>query len=141
MKKKEPITPDLLQKMYDKFFNIRNVYFQRTICACLLSFSGFIRISELLNLRRSDIQFFPSYISVFIEKSKTDIYRDGNWLVIARTGNQLCPVQNLEYYLEWSAFSPDSKMFLFRNLVLVKGNYTFRSTDKSLSYSRMRNSS
>jgi hypothetical protein len=40
-------------------------------------------------------------MSVFIQKGKTDIYRDGNHIIIARTGNNLCPVNNLELYLEW----------------------------------------
>ena len=58
IKRKDPITPDLLEKMYNKLFSDENVYSQRTICACLLSYAGFLRISELLNLRRCDIQFF-----------------------------------------------------------------------------------
>jgi hypothetical protein len=56
-------------------------------------------ISELLNLRICDINFSQEYISVFIEKSKT-VYRDGNWLIICRTGSSLYPVRNLELYLE-----------------------------------------
>ena len=68
--KKEPITPELLNLMYNKYFAVRNVYYQRTICACLLSYSGFLRTSELLNLRRSDIQFFNSHICVSSRKVK-----------------------------------------------------------------------
>ena len=69
-------------------FSETNVYDQRTICACLLAYAGFMRISELLNLRICDINFFQEYISVFIEKSKTDVNRDGNWLIICRTGSR-----------------------------------------------------
>lgn len=138
VKKKEPITPELLQKMYDKFFCFRNVYNQRSICACLLAYAGFLRISELLNLRRVDVQCFVSHVALFIEKSKTDIYRDGNWLVIARTGNPLCPVTNLELYLEWSSIPADSDSYLFTNLVKVDGRHVLRSGNKPLSYSRMR---
>ena len=138
VKKKEPITPELLQKMYDKFFTVNNLYYQRSICACLLAYAGFLRISELLSLRRSDIQFFLSHITVFIEKSKTDIYRDGNWLVIAKTGNSLCPVKNLELFLDWSKIPADSDMYLFTNIVKVNGRYALRPDSKPLSYTRMR---
>ncbi|KAK3083447.1 hypothetical protein FSP39_022942 [Pinctada imbricata] len=80
VQKKEPITPDLIDKMYDATFQEGNLYTQRTICACLLSYSGFLRVSELLSLKICDISFFTTHMSIFIEKSKTDIYRDGNCL-------------------------------------------------------------
>lgn len=136
--KKEPVTPELLQKMYDSLFCVKNVYNQRTICACLLAYAGFMRISELLNLRICDINFSQEYVSVFIEKSKTDVYRDGNWLIICRTGSSLCPVRNLELYLEWLGCCKNSECYLFQNLVKVQQGYIFRQVNKSLSYSRMR---
>lgn len=98
IKKKEPITPDMLSQMFDRLYCENNLYNQRTISACLLSYSGFLRVSELLNLKTCDIQFFLSHMSVFIQKSKTDIYRDGDRIIIARTGNKLCPVKNLESF-------------------------------------------
>jgi len=54
-KKKEPITPELLLKMYDNLYSDNNVFNQRTICACLLAYAAFLRVSEILNLRRCDI--------------------------------------------------------------------------------------
>ena len=77
VRKKEPITIALLSKMYKALFEERNLKNQRTICACLLAYSGFLRSEELLKLRRSDILFHTEYMSVFIESSKTDRYRDG----------------------------------------------------------------
>ncbi|CAC5399040.1 unnamed protein product [Mytilus coruscus] len=111
IKKKEPITPDMLSQMFDRLYCENNLYNQRTISACLLSYSGFLRVSELLNLKTCDIQFFLSHMSVFIQKSKTDIYRDGDRIIIARTGNKLCPVKNLESFLEWSNNPLDTDVF------------------------------
>ena len=71
-KKKEPITLELLLKMYDNLHSDNNVLNQCTICACLLAYAAFLRVSELLNLRRCDIEFFPNHMSVFIQKSKTE---------------------------------------------------------------------
>lgn len=48
-------------------------------------FAGFLRISELLNIRRSDIFFNEDHMSHFIEKSKTDRFREGSSDIIART--------------------------------------------------------
>lgn len=138
IKKKEPITPDMLSQMFDRLYCENNLYNQRTISACLLSYSGFLRVSELLNLKTCDIQFFLSHMSVFIQKSKTDIYRDGDRIIIARTGNKLCPVKNLESFLEWSNNPLDTDVFVFRNLTKTKENYVFRKENKPLSYTRMR---
>ena len=41
-------------------------------------------------------------MSIFIEFSKTDKYRDGARVVISRAGMALCPVENLERYLLWA---------------------------------------
>lgn len=49
--KKEPINSDMLRKMHCKLFESENIYNQRTICACLVAYSGFLRCSELLNIR------------------------------------------------------------------------------------------
>jgi hypothetical protein len=138
IKTKEPITPDLLSKMYDTIFCVKNVYSQRTISACLLAYCGFLRVSQLLNIQSCDILFYQSHMSVFIQKSKTDIYRDGDRIFIARIGNKLCPVQNLENYLEWSCNPSDGDVYLFRNLTKSKDHFIFRKDSKPLSYTRMR---
>jgi integrase len=58
----------------------------------LIAYAGFLKSSELLNIRCSDVTFEKSHMAIFIEKSKTDIYRDGQWVVIARTDSDMCPV-------------------------------------------------
>ncbi|CAG2202531.1 unnamed protein product [Mytilus edulis] len=136
IEKKEPVTPELLSKMYSSSFKEYNVMSQRIICACLLAYSGFLRVSELLNIRRCDINFELGYISIFIPKSKTDIYRDGNSVVIACMDSDMCPVKNLKLYLLWADISPESEEFIFRNLTKFKDRYVLRKENKSLSYTQ-----
>jgi len=138
VKKKEPITVPVLEKVYHSLYKELNVYNQRTICALLLSFSAFLRSNELLNLRRCDIEIFPMYMSVFIQSSKTDKYRDGAWVPVARTGTVLCPVDNLEKYFRWAKISNDSDCFLFSQLTKTKAGYRLRETQSSLAYSNLR---
>ena len=75
--KKEHISLDLLKTMYSSTYSKGNIYTQRTICACLIAYSGFLRSCELLAIKRCDIVIENTHMSIFIEKSKTDIYRDG----------------------------------------------------------------
>ena len=72
IEKKEPITPDMLLKLYNAVFKENNLMSQRIISSCLLAFAEFLR--------------------VFIPKSKTDIYRDGNTVVISRMDSNLYAV-------------------------------------------------
>ena len=124
--------------MYNSNYKEHDLFSQRTICACLLANAGFLRVSELLQIRRNDIIFEATYICIFIPNSKTDIYRDGNSVVIVRTDSNLCPVKNLELYLVWGNILADSNECIFRNLTKCKDMYILRRDDTALSYSRMR---
>jgi integrase len=84
---------DHLQKVmkafcYTKHCNLKDL---RIASMCLICYSCFLRFSELVNLRRSDITFFPTYIKLFLVKDKTDVYREGRDVLIAKTGLPTCP--------------------------------------------------
>lgn len=134
--KKEPISVDILLDMYKRLYQVKNLKNQRIICACLLAFSGFMRSSELLNIRVSDIAFDQDYVAIFMESSKTDKYRDGSWILIAKTGTCLCPVTNLKKYIEWADLS--SEDFVLCNLSKTKHGYKVRNDHKVMSYTNLR---
>ncbi|XP_067668097.1 uncharacterized protein [Haliotis asinina] len=112
--KKEPITVSILERMYDDKIQEAGLPEIRLLSMCLLAYAGFLRSAELLYISRSDVVFCQSHIFVFIEKSKTDIYRDGAWIVIGRTHTKLCPVACLERYLDMAAIDSDSDQYIFR---------------------------
>ena len=85
MTKQENISIEFLTKMYNALYTDKNVYYQRIICACFIGYSGFLRSNELLSIKRSDIIMYTTHMSIFLEKSKTDIYRDGAWIILAQT--------------------------------------------------------
>jgi len=140
--KKEPVTPEILSKIVHNYGNencdLKNV---RVATICLLCYSGFLRFSKLANLRSSDINVFPSHVKLFLFKSKTDIYREGRDVVIARTGSVTCPVNMLERYLKLAGIQKTSREFIFRPLYLCKSvnTYKLRSTGQ-LTYTRVRES-
>ena len=45
---------------------------------------GFLRFSEVNNLKCSDIILKETRMSVFIEKRKTDVYREGYWIHLSK---------------------------------------------------------
>lgn len=103
----------------------------------LVGYAGFFRFDELAQLHESDVSIYKEHMEIFIESSKTDQFRDGSKVVIARTGTKLCPVAMMEQYLALAKASTCSDKFLFRGLVHTKNGSKLRQAG-SISYTRVR---
>jgi len=82
-----------------------------------MAFAGFYRISEVLHLRRNQINILNTHCEMFIEKAKTDVLKDGNIVHEARTDNSTRPVKLLERYSFKSKINALSSEFMFRPVV------------------------
>ena len=104
----------------------------RLLAICFTAYAGFLRYDELANLRFSDLKFYNDYVKIFIEESKTDIYRQGFWVHIAQTFKSTCPLAILSNYVRQAKFTDDSDLFLFRALVFKRKskNHILRKTNK-----------
>lgn len=138
--KKEPITPDILRKIVLKFGDHNNLKKLRVVVLFLLGFSGFLRYSELSNIKMNNIEFQVSHVKIRIDKSKTDLYRRGNSVVIAATGTDLCPVFWLNKYINLAELSKNSDSYIFRALSFMKSKdvYKLCNVNSPLSYTRAR---
>ena len=60
----------------------------------------FLCYGELSTIRRSSINFHETHtcMSIFIERSETDVHKEGNTVVITRSVESTCPVSMLERY-------------------------------------------
>ena len=139
--KKEPITVDILDKLMKKFGNdTLNLSNLRICTLCLLGFSGFFRYSELAEIKLKDLNFSETHVEIKLCKSKTDVYRKGSSVIIAKTGNNLCPVSWLNRYIETAKFTPGSDEFLFTTVQFCRklGVYKISNRYSPLSYTRAR---
>jgi site-specific recombinase XerD len=116
VQKKEPITSDILKTILWKQYPIDNLQKLRICCLLLLGYAGFLRFNELAQIRASNLKFSNSHLEILIERSKTDVYRQGHTVVIARTNNDTCPVAMCEKYLLKADIALDSDDFIFRSL-------------------------
>ena len=138
--KKEPITPEILSKLVEKFAGEEaDLDDLRIVTICLVGFAGFLRFSEISALKESDVQIYEEHniMELFIESSKTDQLRDGAWVTIARTSTKTCPVQMTERYVKLAKISSSSDLPLFRGIVHTKKGIQLRKQG-GLSYTRMR---
>ena len=113
--KKQPITAAHIGLLYSELFekSAMTLTTLSTFVMFVLEFCGFMRFSEIANIRRSDIIFCDSYIKIFIAHSKTDVYRDGKWIYICRSATKYCPVKNLEHYLQFGSILETSNEYIF----------------------------
>ena len=86
---------------------------------CLICYAGFLRFSELVNLKRSNIKFYSDHVNLNIEKSKTDIYREGKDVIISATNIYTCPVAMLSRYLLLANISEGSNDYILDLSVTV----------------------
>lgn len=136
--KKEIITIDNLQELLSIHQPLSNPDNLRNMCIYILSFAGFLRFDELINLKLKNINFHDSHMTILIERSKTDQLREGTNLIIARTHTALCPVQMLRNWLNLFDDMP-SNSYIFRAFYKNKaGNLLFKSTNKPIAYSTVR---
>lgn len=136
--KKQPVTPDILVSLCDKYSQSSDVLIIRDLCMIVLGFSAFLRYDEISSIHCNDIRIENSYFSLYIRKSKTDQYRFGNEIVISKGQTSACPYTMLLRYLFVSGQSVSSSFYLFRPCFRSKGVCRLIFKDKPLSYTRAR---
>lgn len=137
--RKEPLEPVHLKDLASQT-NFEDLLQLRSLDMYVLSFSGFLRSAEILELLRSDIVYKSDHMEINIVKSKTDQLREGKTLVIAETGGDLCPVKLLQLYLSKAEIPDNSKEYIFRPISSSKKHKKLVSSDKHISYSTYRES-
>ena len=93
-----------------------NLTNSRLMMILVLSFIGFLRFSEVSNLKRSDFSLHDTHMSIFIEQSKTDIYRKGHWLHLAKLDSNLCPLDLSKRYFVLAGIDKQCDKYIFRGI-------------------------
>ena len=138
--RKDPVTTEMLIELCDLHANCNDLLVIRDLTMALISFSGFLRFDELSNLKCNDIVIHEDYISIFIHKSKTDRYRQGNEIVMAKGSSSACPMLMLLKYISMAGISLNSSQFLFKPVYRSKGIAKLIYKDKKLSYTAAKES-
>ena len=135
--KKEPVTVEMLRVLVDSLGQSPSLSDIRLVASALLSFAAFLRYDEVAKLRCCDIRFSGDSMAVHLQSSKTDQYRQGDKVIVARTGSLTCPVAMMERYYSMATLSQSSSLSVFRGITKTKQGERLRASG-SLSYTRMR---
>ena len=76
----------------------------RIAALCTVGFAGFFRFSELSNMLCKHVVFLVDHIKIFVPHNKPDVYREGNFVYIAKTLFKYCPVSILLRYMREAIF-------------------------------------
>ena len=134
---KEPFSNDMIVALVNSLGKSPTLSDVCLVAACILAFSAFLRYDELARLRFSDVAFHDTHMEVHITSSKTDQYRQGNKVIVARTGSHTYPMAMLERYYAMGSITKDAKLRLFRGITSTRGGERLRSHG-SLNYTRLR---
>ena len=93
---------------------------------------GFLRFSDLSNLKSSDFILHNTHMSIFIEKSKTDIFRKKHWLHLAKLNSNFCPLDLTKRYFLLAGIDKQCDIENTRN------GQKLRKIDKPLSYTTVK---
>jgi hypothetical protein len=108
-----------------------NLFKLMQLSAICLSYVGFLRYSDLIVVRWHEILFFPTHMEVFLEKSKTDQYREGRWVLISRVDGPYCPVALIERLLRVGCYPQLGPGPLIRNTTVSSSRQYIRSEQPS----------
>ena len=137
--KKTPITADIIKQIIDKYAtpgsNLKDL---RIATICTVGFAGFLRFNQISNILLTHLTFVGGYMSIFIPRSKTDIYREGNIVYINRLHNKYCPVNLVIRYIETAGIDFKSTLPLFRSVSYHRSSNSYSIRKSGLSYTRCR---
>lgn len=135
---KEPISAEHVKQLIDTvdFTDLMDLRVVTMIC---LGFFGFLRFSELVSIRRSDVSCSGSHLKIVIRKSKTDQLREGNAVLISMLEPRYCPVSLVHIYFAMASIADDADCYIFRNIQgATRRTQKLRIKDQHMTYTRTR---
>ena len=138
VKKKDVVNTEMLQNLCDLFKGSIDLIDIRDLAMILIGYAGFLRFNEINYLKCNDVTFNDEHLVLKIRKSKTDIYREGREVLIAKGTSSACPYEMLKRYMSLSSSELGTENYLFRPINTAKNVSVLLKTNKKMSYTRAR---
>ena len=119
--RKEAVSIEDLDKIAE-LINIDDATQVRDFACISMMFSGFLRSSEALALKRKNVTLHDGIMQITVESSKTDPDGRRNQVFIKKTDKPHCAYHWMEIYLKTKEFDPEKELF----------NITYRTMDKKI---------
>ncbi|XP_053378571.1 uncharacterized protein LOC128548169 [Mercenaria mercenaria] len=134
--KKDVVSTHELHSLCSMFIDSDDICILRDLSMIMITYAGFMRISEVLNLKCKDVRFSEDHVTIYVSKSKTDIYRNGSDIVISKGSTSACPYVLLQKYMNAANLNDKPDEFLFKPALRSKNVVSLVKVNKPLSYTR-----
>lgn len=138
VKRKDVINSEMLVELCDQYIGSSDVVDIRDLAMILTGYTGFLRFDEISKLKCNDVTFQDDHFTLTITSSKTDKFRAGNKVLIAKGHTSACAYVMLRRYIDLAGIDLKSNGFLFKPMYKSKGKCSFVRKEKCLSYTRTR---
>ena len=138
--RKDAMPLDTLKEVITKYCSGSSTLMDlRFITVCLIGFAGFMRIEELLSTQLKNVTISPDHLKIFLPRSKSDQHRQGNEVLIAKTGTKFCPVGHVKKFLQEAKLDihDNPEAYLIPKLHKTKRAHNASKT-KGVSYTTIR---
>ena len=108
--RKEGISGDDLEEISKIIDKTKPTQIRDFTCMTTM-FSGFLRISEALSLRREDVDICDNFMMITIKSSKTDQEGKREKVYISQTSKERSAYNWMKLYLESNTFEANQKLF------------------------------
>ena len=99
IQQKDVVSSEQLIELCCMYTDTTDVLVLRDLAMGMLSYAGFLRYNEVRDLRCCDVRFNSDHCVISVKKSKTDIYRGGREVLIAKDDTCACPEKLVEKYM------------------------------------------
>ena len=132
---KAPLLASYVRKLFDlwRWSPESSLHSIMKLTAVALCFAGFLRFSDMMTIQWPEIRFLPTHMELFLERSKTDQYREGRWVLIARVSGPYCPVALTEHLLSLGRYTSVGPGGLIRNVTVTPSCQYLRRDQPSYS--------
>ena len=135
--RKLPITPQILREIWKSHGQAHATLADlRILFISFISYAGFLRFDDLRKISRNSCTFTQDCLTIHLPSSKSDQFRQGSDIVIARSAKDTCPVRVAERYFAVLGDSADCSLPALRRLQTSKRGLI--PSSHPLSYSRTR---
>jgi hypothetical protein len=127
---KQPLLASHIRRLFGfwRFLDKHSLHDLMKLVSVTLCYVALLSFFDLMVIQWHEIRFLPSHMEIFLEKTKTDQYRVGRWVLIARVGGVFCPVCLVEDLLvkgEYAAHGPGP---LIRSIAISSSRQTLRAS-------------
>ena len=97
--KAKPLTKAMVRQIYRKWGKSFSLWKLMIATMVSVGFTSWCRFEELASLKACDVVFKGDHMQIFIEHSKTDQYREGAWVMVAKSKGGCCPVWLMKTFM------------------------------------------